>query len=101
MSRISFIQREEYEMQIEPADGYSVAEIVAGLNMGKYEIDDGKETITDVVTKADRRVANSLAIYLSEVNEPKSDRLKWYLDQLQVRVKWARSLPASPASQTP
>jgi hypothetical protein len=51
MSRISFIQQEEYEMNIEAAKGHSVADIIAGLNAGKYEIGDGKETILDAVTK--------------------------------------------------
>jgi hypothetical protein len=51
MTRISFMQKEEYEMEIEAASGRSVAEIVAGLNAGNYEIGNGKATIMDAMTK--------------------------------------------------
>ena len=47
MTCVAFIERIEYQMNIEPGDGHSVAEIVEGLNAGRYEIRGDKGAVIE------------------------------------------------------
>lgn len=46
-------------------------------------------TLFGISATRNKTVANELVQYLSDVSKPKSERLRWYLDQLRTRVDWA------------
>jgi len=47
MRCVTFIEKIEHQMAIEPKAGHSVAEVVLGLNAGKYEIRDDKGAVIE------------------------------------------------------
>ena len=53
MTCITFVEKQEHLMRIEPITGRSVEEIVAGLNSGFYEIRDDNEAVIEVGSKAE------------------------------------------------
>lgn len=53
MTCITFIEKQEHLMRIEPIAGRSIEEIVAGLNRGVYEIRDNNEAVIEVASRAE------------------------------------------------